>query len=334
MTIHNIESMIEDDHVFDGQEGDQVLILTLPRVENSSELDCFYRALLRTSFFLHRPDFVEATEISLSLFEKNQHFSLLFFMMSEFTDPTEIMFRLIKSESYARFLGTKMAKKENLHSLRGNTLLRLYESMTLTFEEYQEVFGANDSEDVRKVNFKNEDVDWSEIKVKFVRIFNWFAYKSFEAQYLVEYPQKIREKKKIDFVDDFNENVKKYSKDVFPGQNIDNGQINIDRTAMQGLYYRFSNIRRQLLIDSLESHSNTNMQNTQKSIKQKLACFYLETGDLQKARQSDKQIAKKLEEINEKEDGSELKNELKYTEWGKWLLWQQEKQNTGEYDLL
>lgn len=408
---NNIESLIEEDH-FIGESKEEALLINIPWVQHDIVLDKYYNKLYKKVLFINRPDYDGALEHSLDLMDKNKNFSFLSFVLKNHCDHNEILFKMIKSGHYNRYMATELAKTEHLHSLRGNTLSRLYESVTLSFDEYYKMFLDKETPEEGTEQSLTE-----EIKNKIQTIMEWIITESFYKKYVGEYIEKIKNHKKVDYLNDFNQHSEEvasrhgtvhkqdvptlvctsglfkehdynkrngytYTAHHYTDHHTDhhytdhhhtdqtnrrdthaqadhsqnngaltnrakcnneqsnNEQFNptqsnetcmavkISLNEIRQIYTQFNQTRHSLLLSSYECYSNINMPNTLKLIKEKLCCFFLETGDDYQLQRLDPVIYKKLS------DKKENMNEMLYTPIGKWLNYQRNKRNTGEYELL
>lgn len=368
MNERDIESMIEDDHdslnfISDTNKNQFIahsttnsaisLNLKCPSVKFSPNLHTFYTALTRKTLFFHRPDYSAALESAILLCNSDPHYSFLLFVMNSFVDePTEILFKLIKSKSiFYKMKGTKLA--EDLHSLCGSTLSKAYDSVSLTYDEYFYLF-----EDLSQQNIEKQDspgVDQQVVVQKIQNILNYHVDATFFDKFYNFYVEKIKSKKNFDFISDFNEHKAKSLNELSRKYNFDLDREDLkinSETNLNQFYSDFRQIRLDLIQQSIKHYEECDMKNTQKMIKGKLACFYLEIGQIVDACKQEKQIQQAVNELekdrsdgdkSEKQNLNSVTYSMKYTEWGKWLIRSydqtKDKEIDGdnhhdEYDLL
>lgn len=229
---NNIESLIEEDH-FIGENKESAIILNIPLVEHDITLDKYYNKLYKKVLFINRPDYDGALEQSFLLMDRNRNYSFLSFILKNYCDHNEILFKMIKSGHFHIFMATELAKQEQLHSLRGNTLTRLYESVTLSFEEYSRMFseevleqtnshklnGENGLDEKKRnsgiglnphkkhgmgLNSEDSNDEMQFITDKIQIILEWTITESFYKKYTGEYIAKIKNHQRIDYLNDFN----------------------------------------------------------------------------------------------------------------------------------
>ena len=202
------------------------------------------------------------------------------------------MFGLLKSDGYNKYRGTGMGGSA---SLRGNALLRLYDNLSLTYDEYVNIFESNENS--------------GESEKKLEKILNWLLLESFYKKYEQIFVKLIKENKPFDYVQVFNqhmtEEVKKYGK-------IKNDKILLDDAL--GLYQAFTPVRKKLVLECKEAYARTDMVHTLKSVDEKLKTLLVEIGEIEVD-----------EEKYEKDQFSEI---------GKWSRRNKKKTKNHEMDLL